>query len=130
MKILKIVFWHTHACCFFFCVLFSAARLSVIHNKDLLATIHLLVAMARCFQPELDLPPNVKVEVAVVEVSFSFFFFFFCSESGLKRTPWNRSSIMVHFNPHPGQQEWNQITRTDRSPNGGTVSGFLFCVIL
>lgn len=73
MKILKIVVWHTHACCFF-CVLFSAARLSVIHNKDLLATIHLLVAMVKCFQPELDLPPNVKVEVAVVDVSFSFFY--------------------------------------------------------
>lgn len=53
-------------------VLFSAARLSVIHNKDLLATIHLLVAMVRCFQPEVDLPPNVKVEVVVVEVSSSF----------------------------------------------------------
>ncbi|XP_076027940.1 gamma-parvin [Genypterus blacodes] len=43
--------------------------LQLIHNKDLLATIHLLVAMVRCFQPELDLPPNVKVEVVVVEVS-------------------------------------------------------------
>lgn len=48
---------------------YSAARLSVIHNKDLLATIHLLVAMVKCFQPELDLPPNVKVDVVVVEVS-------------------------------------------------------------
>lgn len=44
--------------------------LSVIHNKDLLATIHLLVAMVRCFQPEVNLPPNVKIEVVVVEVSF------------------------------------------------------------
>ncbi|XP_069551383.1 gamma-parvin [Brachyistius frenatus] len=43
----------------------------LIHNKDLLATIHLLVAMVRCFQPELDLPPNVKVEVIVLEVSRS-----------------------------------------------------------
>ncbi|XP_071778624.1 gamma-parvin [Centroberyx gerrardi] len=43
----------------------------LIHNKDLLATIHLLVAMVRCFQPDLDLPPNVKVEVVVVEVSKS-----------------------------------------------------------
>ncbi|XP_038561302.1 gamma-parvin [Micropterus salmoides] len=46
-------------------------NVKLIHNKDLLATIHLLVAMARCFQPELDLPPNVKVEVVVVEVSKS-----------------------------------------------------------
>ncbi|XP_071390798.1 gamma-parvin [Centroberyx affinis] len=45
--------------------------IKLIHNKDLLATIHLLVAMVRCFQPDLDLPPNVKVEVVVVEVSKS-----------------------------------------------------------
>lgn len=44
-------------------------NVKLIHNKDLLATIHLLVAMVKCFQPELDLPPNVKVEVVVVEVS-------------------------------------------------------------
>lgn len=50
-------------------ILLSANRLSVIHNKDLLATIHLLVAMVKRFQPELNLPPNVKVEVVVVEVS-------------------------------------------------------------
>lgn len=43
----------------------------LIHNKDLLATLHLLVAMVRCFQPDLGLPPNVKVEVVVVEVSKS-----------------------------------------------------------
>lgn len=41
----------------------------LIHNKDLLATVHLLVAMVRRFQPELDLPPSVEVEVVVVEVS-------------------------------------------------------------
>lgn len=46
-------------------------NVKLIHNKDLLATIHLLVAMVRCFQPELDLPPHVKVEVVVVEVSRS-----------------------------------------------------------
>ncbi|AWP08135.1 putative gamma-parvin [Scophthalmus maximus] len=44
-------------------------NIKLIHNKDLLATIHLLVAMVRCFQPELDLPRNVKVEVVAVEVS-------------------------------------------------------------
>ncbi|KAM4733771.1 gamma-parvin [Anableps anableps] len=43
----------------------------LIHNKDLLATIHLLVAMAKAFQPELNLPPNVKIEVVIVEVSKS-----------------------------------------------------------
>ncbi|KAF1386965.1 hypothetical protein PFLUV_G00100340 [Perca fluviatilis] len=44
-------------------------NVKLIHNKDLLATIHLLVAMVRSFQPELGLPPNVKVEVIVLEVS-------------------------------------------------------------
>lgn len=61
------------------CVLFSPVCLSVIHNKDLLATIHLLVAMVRCFQPELDLPPNVKVEVVFVEVSLSSSVSTFCA---------------------------------------------------
>ncbi|KAM8752220.1 gamma-parvin isoform 1-T2 [Acanthopagrus schlegelii] len=46
-------------------------NVKLIHNKDLLATIHLLVAMVKCFQPELDLPPNVKVDVVVVEVGKS-----------------------------------------------------------
>ncbi|XP_068595865.1 gamma-parvin [Brachionichthys hirsutus] len=46
-------------------------NVKLIHNKDILATIHLLVAMVRCFQPELPLPPNVKVEVVNVEVSRS-----------------------------------------------------------
>ncbi|XP_068168748.1 gamma-parvin [Antennarius striatus] len=46
-------------------------NVKLIHNKDMLATIHLLVAMVRCFQPELHLPPNVKVEVVNVEVSRS-----------------------------------------------------------
>ncbi|XP_061533978.1 gamma-parvin isoform X1 [Phycodurus eques] len=41
---------------------------SRIHNKDLLATLHLLVAMVRCFQPELVLPSNVNVQVVVMEV--------------------------------------------------------------
>uniref|UniRef100_A0A3Q4HSV5 Parvin, gamma n=1 Tax=Neolamprologus brichardi TaxID=32507 RepID=A0A3Q4HSV5_NEOBR len=38
-------------------------NVKLIHNKDLLATLHLLVAMVRCFQPELDLPSDVKIEV-------------------------------------------------------------------
>lgn len=60
----------------------SVVYLSVIHNKDLLATVHLLVAMVRRFQPEMDLPPDVKVEVVVVEVSYScqaLALFFLCS---------------------------------------------------
>ncbi|XP_013979955.1 gamma-parvin isoform X1 [Salmo salar] len=51
----------------------SLSRWSVklIHNKDLLATLHLLVAMVRCFQPNLELPPNVRVEVVLLEVNRS-----------------------------------------------------------
>uniref|UniRef100_A0A3P9HU99 Parvin, gamma n=1 Tax=Oryzias latipes TaxID=8090 RepID=A0A3P9HU99_ORYLA len=46
-------------------------NVKLIHTKDLLATIHLLVAMVKHFQAELNLPLNVKVEVVVVEVSRS-----------------------------------------------------------
>ena len=37
-------------------------------RPDLLATLHLLVALAKHFQPELSLPTNVKVEVIIMEV--------------------------------------------------------------
>lgn len=43
--------------------------MSVIHSRDLLATLHLLVAMVKCFHPDLELPSNVSVEVVLVEVS-------------------------------------------------------------
>ncbi|XP_045063558.1 gamma-parvin-like [Coregonus clupeaformis] len=46
--------------------------LSIIHNKDLLATLHLLVAMVRCFQPDLELPPNVRLEVVLLEAIMHF----------------------------------------------------------
>ncbi|XP_020029804.2 gamma-parvin [Castor canadensis] len=38
-----------------------------IFNKDLLSTLHLLVALARHFQPDLALPTNVQVEVIIIE---------------------------------------------------------------
>ncbi|XP_008591514.1 PREDICTED: gamma-parvin [Galeopterus variegatus] len=38
-----------------------------IFGKDLLATLHLLVALAKHFQPDLLLPANVQVEVITVE---------------------------------------------------------------
>ncbi|XP_061761112.1 gamma-parvin-like isoform X11 [Nerophis ophidion] len=44
-------------------------EVSLIHKKDLLATLHLLVAMVTRFQPEVELPSNVKVQVVVLEVS-------------------------------------------------------------
>lgn len=46
-------------------------NVKLIHSKDLLATLHLLVAMVRCFEPAVDLPPSVKVGVVVVQVSKS-----------------------------------------------------------
>ncbi|KAM4748692.1 gamma-parvin [Rhinophrynus dorsalis] len=42
-------------------------NVNLIFNKDLLATLHLLVALAQHFQPELKLPPSVSVEVMVVK---------------------------------------------------------------
>ncbi|KAG5830486.1 hypothetical protein ANANG_G00311140 [Anguilla anguilla] len=41
----------------------------LIHDKDLLATLHLLVAIVRRFQPDLALPLGVSVEVVLLEVS-------------------------------------------------------------
>lgn len=43
----------------------------LIHDKDLLATLHLLVAIVRRFQPDLALPLGVSVEVVLLEVSKS-----------------------------------------------------------
>lgn len=42
--------------------------LPAIFNKDLLATLHLLVALAKRFQPDLPLPSNVQVEMVTTEV--------------------------------------------------------------
>lgn len=49
----------------------STARWSakLIHSRDLLATLHLLVAMVKRYQPELALPQNVSVEVLLFEVN-------------------------------------------------------------
>lgn len=79
----------------FFFILLSANRPSVIHNKDLLATIHLLVAMVKRFQPELNLPPNVKVEVIVVEVSSTLIFCTSARQSEHKCVP--VKSILFHL---------------------------------
>lgn len=76
-------------------ILLSTNRLSVIHNKDVLATIHLLVAMVKHFQPELNLPPNVKVEVVVVEVSSTLIFRTFACQS--KHTCAAVKSILFHL---------------------------------
>uniref|UniRef100_A0A3B3QJL4 Parvin, gamma n=1 Tax=Paramormyrops kingsleyae TaxID=1676925 RepID=A0A3B3QJL4_9TELE len=41
----------------------------LIQAKDLLATLHLLVAMVKHFQPELELPSDLTVEVVMLEVT-------------------------------------------------------------
>uniref|UniRef100_A0A672M6G6 Gamma-parvin n=1 Tax=Sinocyclocheilus grahami TaxID=75366 RepID=A0A672M6G6_SINGR len=46
-------------------------NVKLIHSRDLLATLHLLVAMARRFQSDLVLPVNVSVEVIQCEVTKS-----------------------------------------------------------
>ncbi|XP_077452304.1 gamma-parvin [Stigmatopora argus] len=43
----------------------------LVHKKDLLSTLHLLVAMVRHFQPELELPSDVTVQVVLAEVGAS-----------------------------------------------------------
>ncbi|KAI4897466.1 hypothetical protein NFI96_013343 [Prochilodus magdalenae] len=43
-------------------------NVKMIHSRDLLATLHLLVAIAKRYQPDLALPPNVSVEVVSFEV--------------------------------------------------------------
>ncbi|XP_027029408.1 gamma-parvin isoform X2 [Tachysurus fulvidraco] len=43
----------------------------LIHSRDLLATLHLLVAIVKRYQPELALPQNVSVEVIIFEVNRS-----------------------------------------------------------
>lgn len=52
---------HTEHC---FLPLHSIAILA----KDLLSTLHLLVAIAKHFEPSLALPPNVQVETITIEV--------------------------------------------------------------
>uniref|UniRef100_UPI004038A673 gamma-parvin n=1 Tax=Callospermophilus lateralis TaxID=76772 RepID=UPI004038A673 len=42
-------------------------NVEAIFNKDLVATLHLLVALAQHFQPSVPLPSNVQVEVVTIE---------------------------------------------------------------
>nr|XP_015207523.1 PREDICTED: gamma-parvin [Lepisosteus oculatus] len=41
---------------------------NLIHNRDLLSTLHLLVAIVKHFQPEMALPSNVCLEVIILEL--------------------------------------------------------------
>uniref|UniRef100_A0A8C6YZ36 Parvin gamma n=1 Tax=Nothoprocta perdicaria TaxID=30464 RepID=A0A8C6YZ36_NOTPE len=43
-------------------------------SKDLLSTLHLLVAIAKHFQPDLAIPANVQVETMTIEVIIVFVF--------------------------------------------------------
>ncbi|KAJ7329465.1 hypothetical protein JRQ81_015639 [Phrynocephalus forsythii] len=45
---------------------------NAIFKKDLLSTLHLLVAIAEHFQPDLAMPSNVKVDVINIEVLLKF----------------------------------------------------------
>ncbi|XP_006023642.1 gamma-parvin isoform X3 [Alligator sinensis] len=42
-------------------------HLLAILKKDLLSTLHLLIAIAKHFQPDLAIPPNIHVEVVIIE---------------------------------------------------------------
>ncbi|GAB0177240.1 gamma-parvin [Grus japonensis] len=42
-------------------------HLLAILTKDLLSTLHLLVAIAKHFEPKLAMPPNVQVETIIIE---------------------------------------------------------------
>ncbi|CAI9566091.1 unnamed protein product [Staurois parvus] len=42
-------------------------NVALIHSKDLLATLHLLIALAQHYRPDLSLPADVSIEVIVVE---------------------------------------------------------------
>ncbi|OWK53946.1 Gamma-parvin [Lonchura striata] len=47
-------------------------HLLAILAKDLLSTLHLLVAIAKHFEPTLALPPNVQVETIIIEALLQF----------------------------------------------------------
>ncbi|KAL6474601.1 hypothetical protein MHYP_G00181620 [Metynnis hypsauchen] len=44
-------------------------NVKLIHSRDLLASLHLLVAIVKRYQPDLALPPNVSVEVVSFEIN-------------------------------------------------------------
>lgn len=75
---------------------------AAIFNKDLLATLHLLVALAKRFQPRLPLPPNVQVEVITMEV----------------RGGHGGSSRRVSFlGPHGHSLDWGVLHGAGAKPN-------------
>lgn len=47
---------------------FLPSHSTAILAKDLLSTLHLLVAIAKHFEPTLALPPNVQVETITIKV--------------------------------------------------------------
>ena len=58
-----------------------------IHSKNLVAILHLLVALARFFQAPIRLPDNVVITILVVQVCMCYFVkrcdFYFASEKKL-----------------------------------------------
>lgn len=49
-------------------VFFLSMEIAIL-TKDLLSTLHLLVAIAKHFEPNLAMPPNVQVETITIEVT-------------------------------------------------------------
>ncbi|XP_069759547.1 gamma-parvin isoform X3 [Narcine bancroftii] len=43
-------------------------NVDLIHNKDLVATLHLLVAISKHFRPDVTLPENVYLETLILEI--------------------------------------------------------------
>ncbi|MGH0156357.1 UNVERIFIED_CONTAM: hypothetical protein FKN15_031279 [Acipenser sinensis] len=77
-----------------------------IHSRDLLATLHLLVAMAKHFKPELELPASVSVEVLLLEVTV-----FLLNHAGLdsQSSLHQNSTVKTHPIEVPKQKEALQI---------------------
>lgn len=75
-----------------------------IFNKDLLATLHLLLALAARFQPDLPLPSNVRVEVILME----------STKSGLKSE--KLVEQLTGSSPEKDQQSTDAIDQLLRLP--------------
>lgn len=54
-----------------------------IYEKDLIAILHLLVAIIRHFRVPIELPENVTVRVIIIQVKFGFYFLLFIRDISL-----------------------------------------------
>nr|XP_060515441.1 gamma-parvin [Panthera onca] len=79
--------------------------MDAIFNKDLLATLHLLVALAKRFQPDLPLPTNVQVEVITMEVRGWVLGGPLCTGAFIVLA---RATALIHPSTHPSSQPASQ----------------------